>query len=584
MGINQEIKKVNLKIHGMHCASCEVLIERKFGRIPGVEKVKVSHVSGKAELICKRQPELCELREAVKADGYSVSQWDKNSANRKDAEQRNTKRDYLEIGMIFFAVMAAYMILNSMNLLPKGLGVTGNMSYGFVFLIGLVAAVSSCIAVTGGLLLAIAARYNEQHPDLSGAQKFRPHIYFNLGRIVSYTVLGGALGAMGSFLRISPKATGFITIAASVVMILLGFQLLKLFPALRRFQPRMPKFLAHRIHEAGSGQSKTGPFALGSATFFLPCGFTQALQLYVLSRGSFSVGALTMLAFSLGTLPALLSLSAISSFAKGAFQKFFLKFSGVVVILIGLFSINNGLALTGSGFSFNALFKGNSVAQASSGELAKIVDGKQVVQMRVDGYNYTPSQFKVVQGVPVEWQVDGSAAAGCARVIVVPKLGITAYLPPDGIKTIEFTPQDTGKIAFSCSMGMTTRGAAFEVVSGTGDATGQTQQTSAVNASFLGDSNVQPSDPNAQKLYFSVTNAGFSPRSFTVKKGVPVEIIVDDQVALGGCMSVFLIPEYNVVQQIQVGENTLRFTPTEAGTLYITCSMGTKLVQIIVTD
>src|SRR5712691_4521261 len=144
-------------------------------------------------------------------------------------------------------------------------------------------------------------------------------------------------------------------------MILLGLQMLRLFPGLTRFMPTMPKALAHRIHDLAERETKESAFFLGAATFFLPCGFTQALQLYVLSKGSFAIGALTMLAFSLGTLPALLSLSAVSSYATGGFQRHFLKFAGAAVILLGLMNIQYGLVLTGSGME-----SGSAVAETSA--------------------------------------------------------------------------------------------------------------------------------------------------------------------------------------------------------------------------
>jgi sulfite exporter TauE/SafE/copper chaperone CopZ len=316
---NQNLKKIKLKIHGMHCANCEVLIERKFKKVAGVEKINVSYASGKAEIYCSREPQIRELQNAIQQDGYAVSAWhDRNAV--PDLPHKNTKKDYFQIGAIFLIIVAAYLILKELNLV-HGLAISDNMSYGFVFVIGLVAAMSTCLAVTGGLLLAVAAKYNVRFPYLTGAQKLKPHLYFNIGRIVSYTVLGGAVGALGSVLTFSPKATGFMTIAVSFVMIILGFQLLHLFPWMRRFQPKMPKFLAHKIHDLSGKDNKSAPFLLGASTFFLPCGFTQALQLYVLAKGDMLTGALTMLAFSLGTLPALMSLSAISSFAKGAFQR-----------------------------------------------------------------------------------------------------------------------------------------------------------------------------------------------------------------------------------------------------------------------
>src|SRR6267154_6576879 len=158
----------------------------------------------------------------------------------------------------------------------------------------------------------------------------------------------------------SAEASGILMILASLIMIVLGLQMLNLFPWLKRLQPRMPKFLAHTIHDMTEKEVKGGAFILGASTFFLPCGFTQALQLYVLAKGSFTTGALTMLAFALGTLPALLSLSMASSFATGMFQRYFLKLAGAAVVLLGIFNIESGLTLAGAGTETSATILGDT--------------------------------------------------------------------------------------------------------------------------------------------------------------------------------------------------------------------------------
>ena len=357
-------------------------------------------------------------------------------------------------------------------------------------------------------------------------------------------------------------------------MIVLGFQLLHLFPWMRRFTPRMPKFLAHKIHDMSAKETKGGAFILGASTFFLPCGFTQALQLYVLANGSFATGALTMLAFSLGTLPALLSLGFVSSFAKGTSQRYFVKFAGVLVILFGVFNVNNGLALTGSTFDLFGPF----VSAETSEPTAPIVDGKQIVKMKVSGYTYSPHRFTVVQGIPVVWQIDGSGAVGCAQVLIMPTTGIAKYLPPQGVTTVTFTPTETGTIPFNCSMGMMTRGSAFTVIPNT---------TGIVGAPTTPDTESNPPvcDPTvttclpAQKFDMEISaERGFFPNSFTVKPGVPVEVKIDDKVQLGGCMTVMVIPQYQVTLPLKLGVNTLKFTPIESGPVFATCSMGTKMI------
>ena len=148
-----------------------------------------------------------------------------------DERAGNAARDYLEIGGIFLILAALVFAFRHFDLLPRGFSVSDTMGYGLVFLIGLVASVSSCIAVTGGLLVALAAKYNEVTDTRPGLQRLKPLIYFNAGRIISYTLLGGAVGALGSVLTLSSEVTGILTIAASAVMILLGIHMLKLVPS-----------------------------------------------------------------------------------------------------------------------------------------------------------------------------------------------------------------------------------------------------------------------------------------------------------------------------------------------------------------
>lgn len=573
----QQHQNLDLTIRGMHCASCEVMIERKFKKVRGVERVSVSHANGTARLQCSRVPNIAELQKAIDGHGYTIA------AEGVQAEPEQRRGSHWETGAIFLLIVAAYLILRQFKLVPE-IGVTDSMSYGFVFAIGLVAAVSSCIAVTGGLLVAVSAKYAENHPTLTGMQRFKPNLLFNLGRIAGYGVLGGVVGALGSMLTLSTRITGVVTIGASVVMILLGFQLLHLFPRLQRFQLKTPKFLGHRIHDAASGEHKAGPFLLGAATFFLPCGFTQALQLYVLSQGDWKVGALTMFVFSLGTLPALLSLSAISSFTKGKTQRYFLKTAGVIVLLLGLSNIRNGFAL--AGFAVPGVPNAKTTVVATDPNV-RVENGVQVVAMTVNGYTYEPAQFTVQQGVPVQWKIDGRRAAGCGRVLVASDLGIQQYLSSSGTTLVAFTPKTAGTFRFNCPMGMMTRSAAITVTANDGSV--QPSTVSPGTGTCNSDLQRCVDDPQgaaagpAQKVSMVVNREqGFSPNSFTVKKGQPVEWTIDDQVRLGGCMGTLVIPDLGVVKKLELGINTVRFTPKQEGRMLFTCSMGTPLGEFIV--
>ena len=449
-------QSTTLSVTGMTCAQCEVAIERALKGIPGVTSVRARAHGGTVRVSHDAPLDLDAIGTALAAEGYRLE----GQASEDGARAgRNTPRDYAEIAALVLIFIGGLFALHATGVLTSGYGLSDTMSLGLVFAIGLVASVSSCIAVTGGLLVAVAAKYNEASGAQPGMQRLRPLLWFNAGRILSYTLLGGAVGALGSVLTLSAQANGILTLVASAIMIVLGLNMLRLVPA--ALIPTMPKRLAHAVHDLSTREVKGGAFLLGAATFFLPCGFTQALQLYVLAKGSFTAGALTMLVFALGTLPALLSLSAVSSFARGAFQNHFLKAAGVAVVIMGLLNIQYGLVLSDS-----ASIKPPTVKQADAADTAtaKMENGRQVAVMRVIDFGYEPSHIIVRENILVEWRIDASEAAGCGRILIAPKLGIRRILSDKSTTTIQFTPRQTGDFAFNCGMGMMTPGARITVV------------------------------------------------------------------------------------------------------------------------
>ncbi len=461
--------KFDLNVQGMTCASCEVLIERSLKNVSGVKNVHVSRAAEKVVVECSDDVKLEQLQQAVKEKGYTLTVGSSPTKSHSSSDE-SKKKHYKEIGAVLVFIFAAYLLLQQFDLFPKGLGVTDNMSYGFVFVLGLVAATSTCLAVSGGLLLALVGKFNEKYTSATKAEKFQPHLYFNIGRIISYAVLGALIGLVGSALTLSSVVTGVITIAASILMIIVGLQLLHLFPILDRIQIKMPKSIAHKLYDASSQQQnpqsksklKLKSFLFGSGTFFLPCGFTQALQLYVLGKGDWITGGLTMLFFALGTLPGLLSVGAISSLSKGSFQRYFKTFSAVLIIVLGVMNLPSGWTLTGATIGFNLdsynipEVNGQNVPTSNLPlkEDVNAAGGKQVIEMKVVGFDYLPDTFTLQQGVPVEWRINGDGAQGCAQVISVPSLGITQRLSKGQPTIITFTPQKKGQIKFSCSMGM----------------------------------------------------------------------------------------------------------------------------------
>ena len=446
-------QKMTVKVEGMHCASCEHLIARQWKDLPGVRKVRVDRARQAATIWYDQQPSLVQLQSALVDYEYKI-----HEEGNVSAHTSLTVRDWKEIFGAAVVLLGLYLLLKGFNILPDSFGVSENTTVGVALGLGLVAAVSTCMAITGGLVLAASSRYNQAHPTLTGRQKFRPHLYFNAGRVFGYIGFGALVGALGSVVSLSPAVTGLMTVVISLLMMIAGLNMLNIWPALSRLQPRPPAWLSNRIHSS-SGSHGVAVFGAGAMTFFLPCGFTQALQLYVLSQGSATQGALLLGAFALGTVPGLLSVGALTSFSRGSWQRYAMKAAAVLVIALGFFNFKAGWVA--AGWPTPNFSSGQAAVTASS---AVTQDGVQIVDMAVVGYEYTPSRFMVKAGVPVEWRIDGSRAAGCARVIVARGIGVQQLLASNKPTTIRFTPTRAGIIPFSCSMGMTTPGAQFLVI------------------------------------------------------------------------------------------------------------------------
>lgn len=344
------------------------------------------------------------------------------------------------IGLIVLVLLIG-VFLSKFGLFTASVALGSTVSVGAAFLLGLFAASSSCIAVSGGVLLS----------TVGAVRNMRTVWFFVIGRIMAYVVFGGLIGYIGSALLLSSSFLGFITIVAAVYMIVMGLDLLNLAPKkLKAVLPKIPASLS--AHRAGS------PFFLGATTFFLPCGFTQALQLYALTTGSALISGLLLGAFAIGTAPSLLALGFASSSLKGKAGRFFLQLSGVAVIILGLWNIQNGMTIAGYPLTLPKI----EVSQASETESetasdlnVEIADGEQVIRMTLtarDPYYYPSDSFTVTAGMPVRLEIEGEGT-GCRSIFQIPKLNVREELDKQ-VNVIAFTPKKAGTYTFSCSMGM----------------------------------------------------------------------------------------------------------------------------------
>ncbi|MEI8338145.1 MAG: sulfite exporter TauE/SafE family protein [bacterium] len=338
---NQTTKKYKFHVQGMHCNACTLLIESELKDLSNVSSVESSlndcSVEIEGNFDDKTNEQIAEeLTLPLKAHRYSVSV-EKPIKEKKWSDFKIA----IPIALGFAVVFVILQKLGLVNLVNAG-----NVTYGTAFVIGIIASLSTCMAVVGGLLLSMSATFAKE------GDKAKPQILFHVGRIVSFFVLGGTIGALGSAFTLSTSATFAMSLLIGIVMLILGINLLDVFNFVKKLQPSMPKFIARRAHNQANKLTKFNhnitPLFVGIVTFFLPCGFTQSMQLYALTTGSFMKGGLSMLAFALGTFP-LLALVSFSSFSIKDSSKagIFFKSAGLVVIMFALFNIINSLVVVG---------------------------------------------------------------------------------------------------------------------------------------------------------------------------------------------------------------------------------------------
>ena len=191
------MKVFTFKVQGMTCQSCEVLIEDMVKELDGVTKVSLNFRTGRMKVVTDgRAVTAKQIHHMVSDHGYHV--YDEQTQVTPAHSQEREPVDIGELIIIALIIGIVFIFLRGAGIINLGrFSVAEGASYGVIFLVGLLAASSSCIAVAGGLLLSSAATYHSKHPNASRKQRFVPHLLFNIGRIASYTLFGGLIGLVG---------------------------------------------------------------------------------------------------------------------------------------------------------------------------------------------------------------------------------------------------------------------------------------------------------------------------------------------------------------------------------------------------
>ncbi|MBR1671704.1 MAG: sulfite exporter TauE/SafE family protein [Fretibacterium sp.] len=434
--MNREIK---LNIRGMSCVNRQNRIEKGLRRAEGVLSASVSYNDSTACVLYDENTTSVEKMIALIEDlGYQAA-----------VGERAGRLELVDTVCTLTVIVSLYVLLRStgiLNLLaPDRLADTG-MGYGMLFVIGLITSVH-CVAMCGGINLA-------QSLPQRGRNMFLPSLAYNAGRILSYAAIGFALGLVGLFMGgraevgLSTVLQGTLKIIAGLFMVIMGINMLNLFPWLRRLTIRLPRFLTGWASRGGTHR----PFIVGLLNGFMPCGPLQSMWLVALASGGPFAGAFSMFLFGLGTAPLMLGLGSAVSALGRRFKEQVMTVGAVLVVVLGLAMLSQGGALAGIYAPWDFLGPAPLGGPAAE-KMPEIVDGVQVVNSTLSSGRY-PS-ITVQAGIPVRWVIDAPKGSvnGCNYKMLIQEYGIE-YTFKTGSNVIDFTPADAGTFYYSCWMGM----------------------------------------------------------------------------------------------------------------------------------
>lgn len=429
------MRKNEKKIYfqGMTCNSCETFITSKLKENVQVQEVKMVLSSGEATIFFNdEQIDLDSQLNDIEKHGYQYR------FEPFDIKHKSFIKQWLLPGIIVIGLFIFWELIKSSGLLDIFDLNYGKMTLGLAFLTGLVASLSTCLAIVGSVVITFSTKYQNK-----SGRVWQPNINFQLGRLVSFMIFGGVLGWIGGALKLNENIFAGLTILVGVILFFMALNMLEvpLFKRLR-FSLFPAKFNSY-WEKFKNSEKKSAPFIIGIMTFFLPCGFTQSMQLLALGSGSFISGSVLMGLFVLGTAPILFSIGVLSGKLSSLKSLILNRVLGLLIICFAVYSFISGLTVLGIDFP---------VISAKNIE-SEIKYDVQVVKTELGYGRFMPNVILLKKNIPVRWEIIGTVLSGCTNEIIVPTYGIRKKINP-GLNIVEFTPTKQGTVGFSCWMGM----------------------------------------------------------------------------------------------------------------------------------
>jgi uncharacterized protein len=208
-----------------------------------------------------------------------------------------------------------------------------------MMLLGFLGSFGHCASMCGPLAMALSIPTSST-PNPQEIESRSPyfHSMLSLGRILSYSLAGGALGGLSAAVLLGGQLGGIGSPMRSTIAVIAGLLLIasglgQIFPS-EWSSSSLGRSCLHSTQKV-----KDRPMLIGLLWGLMPCGFLYTAQLKAIESGSIISGALTMLAFGLGTTPVMLGIGFSATYLSLERRSQLRRAGGWIAVLVGIVTL-----------------------------------------------------------------------------------------------------------------------------------------------------------------------------------------------------------------------------------------------------
>lgn len=386
--------KKTVYVQWMDCVSCETVLRDSLDTLPSIKVLSLTHKTWKMTIEYTSKNDVKELEKLLKKHDYALVE--EQTQNTSSREKNIDKR--IEQFAIWWWILVLLRAFTQFDLTQYIWDYWPTMWLWVAFLVWLVACGSSCLAVTWWIIVS----YVEALEDKNWVNLLKVQWLFHVWRMLAFVWWWALLWYVGQTIQISPSVNAILMMIVWIILAYVWLQIFWIVPSITKRWFHLPWWAEKLIKKFNNPQYA---LLVGALTFFLPCGFTQSMQLFAMQTGSALEWALMLGAYWLWTVPLLLWLWLSAWYFKSK-MRLFNKVIAVLLVAFGLITFANGWnASQGSLSTVTAQWQvQGQVEQLARSHLWNRLEPKDILLANNKSYNITINPS--MNGIWCKWIIN----------------------------------------------------------------------------------------------------------------------------------------------------------------------------------